>query len=215
MEAGLALRELQERVLAAMLPEVAFEGWTERALRRGARAAGLSVEDGLRAFPGGIAEVLRFWSAAGDRRMLAALEAHELAAMKVRDRLALAVRLRIEVDAAHKEAVRRALAALALPWNAALGARCLAETVNAIWYACGDTATDLSWYTKRATLAAIYAATVLYWLDDDSDGAEASWAFLGRRLDDALRLPRLAPDLGRLFAPLTGRRAAFWRAARD
>lgn len=211
----MSLHDLQDKVLAAMLPEVAFDGWTEKALRRGALAAGLAPEDGVRAFPSGADDVIRFWSAAGDRRLLGALEQQDLAAMRVRERIALAVRTRIECDAGHKEAVRRALAYLALPWNAPLGARCLAETVDVIWYACGDTATDLAWYTKRATLAAVYSATVLYWLDDESEGADASWAFLARRIDDALSLPRLVPDLGRLFAPLTGRRAAFWRAARE
>jgi ubiquinone biosynthesis protein COQ9 len=208
------LQELQERVLSGLLHEVAFEGWTEKALRRGALAAGLAPEDGIRAFPDGAPEVIRFWSAANDRRMLAALAQMDLAAMRVRERIALAVRTRIELDAGHKEAVRRALAYLALPWNAGLGARCLAETVDAIWHACGDTATDLRWYTKRATLAAVYAATVLFWLDDDSEGADASWDFLGRRLDGALRLQRVDFSLSGLFGGLSGRRAAAWTAGR-
>ena len=211
----MSLQDLQEQVLAAMLAEVAFEGWTEKALRRGALGIGLAPEEGGRAFPGGVPEAIRFWSALGDQRMLAILEQQELASMRQRERIALAVRTRIEVDALHKEAVRRALAYLALPWNASLGAGCVARTVDAIWYACGDTATDLAWYTKRATLSAVYAATVLYWLDDDSEDASESWAFLARRIEDVLRLPRLTPNLSRWCAPLSGRRAAFWNAARD
>lgn len=209
------LQELQQRVLHELLHEVAFDGWTDKALRRAALAAGLAPEDGMRAFAGGIDEAIRFWSATGDRCMLAGLEARDLAGMPMRERIALAVRTRIGTDAGHREAVRRLLAYLALPWNAALGARCLAETVDAIWHACGDTATDLGWYTKRASLAAVYAATVLYWLDDESEEGAASWAFLDRRLAGVLRRPRLDLSGSRLFGGLSGRRAAFWNAGRD
>ncbi|KJS45673.1 MAG: hypothetical protein VR70_00360, partial [Rhodospirillaceae bacterium BRH_c57] len=46
--------------------------------------------------------------------------------------------------------------------------------------------TDLNWYTKRASLAAVYSATMLYWLDDQSEGSEATWDFLRRRMDDVV-----------------------------
>ena len=84
-----------------------------------------------------------------------------------------------------------------MPFNAPLAAQCLYRTVDAIWYAAGDQATDFNYYTKRALLAGVYAATVLYWLDDASDEHERTWAFLDRRVTDAMRLPKVLEKLSR------------------
>src|SRR3546814_12063346 len=96
----------------------------------------------------------------------------------------------------HKEAVRRALAFLALPGNAGLAVRSLYRTVDAIWWACGDRSTDFNFYTKRGLLAAVYSSTLLYWLDDGSDGHADSWAFLDRRIADVMRLAEATADGG-------------------
>jgi len=71
---------------------------------------------------------------------------------------------------------------LALPPHVALGLRLVYDTVDGIWYAAGDTATDFSFYTKRATLAGIYGATLLYWLEDRSDDFADTRDFIDRRL---------------------------------
>jgi ubiquinone biosynthesis protein COQ9 len=98
------------------------------------------------------------------------------------------VRARLEQLAPHREAVRRALSYLALPQNAALGAKCLYRTVDAIWYAAGDTATDYNFYTKRLLLAGVYSSTVLFWLNDKSEGYAETWAFLDRRIAEVVKL---------------------------
>lgn len=189
---------LRRRLLAAALPHVPFDGWTETALLAAARDIGVSRPLALNAFPGGPAEMIAFYNREADRRMLEALEREDLAALKVRERVARAVRLRLEQNAAHREAIRRGIGFLALPQNAALGARILYRTVDAIWYAAGDRATDFNFYTKRGLLAAVYGATVLYWLNDRSEGFAESWAFLDRRIADAMRAPKLLGRLARL-----------------
>jgi len=50
---------------------------------------------------------------------------------------------------------------------------------------------DFSYYTKRMLLAGVYAATLLYWLEDRSQDAAATWAFLDRRIADIARIPQL------------------------
>ena len=82
-------------------------------------------------------------------------------------------------------------AVLALPGHARLAAACTARTVDAIWHAAGDRAADFSWYTKRAVLAAVYGATVLFWLRDSSDDDALTLAFLDRRLADVGQIGRL------------------------
>jgi ubiquinone biosynthesis protein COQ9 len=98
--------------------------------------------------------------------------------------------------------VRRALSVLAMPPHAALGARLLYETVDGIWYAVGDGATDFSFYTKRATLAGIYSATLLYWLEDRSEGFADTKAFLDRRLAELRQLTKVRERLGAALSRL-------------
>jgi ubiquinone biosynthesis protein COQ9 len=143
------------------------------------------------AFAGGPVEMIEHWMRYADRRMLERMQGLDPAAMRMQERIGAAVRFRIEVNMPYREAVRRTISFLALPSNAIVAARSMYATVDAIWYACGDTSTDLSFYTKRATLAAVYGTTVLYWLDDSSDQFSDTWAFLDRRIGDAMRLPKL------------------------
>ena len=138
----MTIEETREKLLAASLDHVPFDGWTGRALRAGAAELGIDPALAANAFPGGPAELLETFSAEIDRRMLAELEARDLKAMKHRQRIATAVRARLDLLAPHREAVRRGLSFLALPRHAALGARCLYRSVDAIWHAAGDTSTD-------------------------------------------------------------------------
>jgi ubiquinone biosynthesis protein COQ9 len=125
--------------------------------------------------------------------------------MRFRDRVAAAVRFRLEA-AEDKEAVRRGTTLFSLPMYAADGARALWGTADAIWSALGDTSEDVNWYTKRATLSGVYASTVLYWLGDNSPGHAETWAFLDRRIDDVMQIEKVKarmrenPVLSRLMA---------------
>jgi ubiquinone biosynthesis protein COQ9 len=186
---------LRPALAAAALAEVPFEGWSLAALRRGAAEAGIAPDDVARAFPDGARDLLEYWAALNDEHMIDGLAKVDLAAFKVRERVALAVKLRLTHLAPHREALRRSLSFLALPGNAALGARLLYRTADTIWYAVGDRSTDHNFYTKRALLAGVYAATVLYWVEDRSEGAVETWAFLDRRLADVMSLPKLGERL--------------------
>ncbi len=181
---------LRRRCLPVLLRHVTFDGWSRRALRHAARDLGEDFEPVRRAFPGGPAGMVGAFAAAADEDMAAALAKRDLGALKVRERIALAVRLRIEAVAPHREAVRRAAAVHALPFNAPRALRALYGTVDAMWTGIGDTSTDFNFYTKRALLAGVYASTLLYWLDDRSDGFADTWAFLDRRIADVMRIQK-------------------------
>lgn len=193
---------LRETLVDAALPHVPFDGWTMAGLRAGARDAGLDPADVLRAFPGGPVEAVACHSRLADRRMVEALAAMDLAAMRVRDRVAAAVMVRFEQNAADREAIRRGLSLLSLPQNAPLAAKLLYRTVDAIWYACGDTATDFNYYTKRGLLAGVYMASLLYWLDDHSEGFADTRSFLDRRITGIMRIPKAQAGLGRMLGRL-------------
>lgn len=203
--------ELRPALCGAAVAEVPFEGWSLAALRRAARELDVAPGDVERAFPAGARDLLEYWAAMNDEQMIAGLAEIDLGALKLRQRIARAIQLRLAHMAPHREAMRRSLSFLALPQNAALGARLLYRTVDTIWYAAGDRSTDFSFYTKRALLAGVYGATLLYWVDDRSDGCVETWSFLERRLDNVMAIPKLSarlrmalrglPDPRRLFGP--------------
>ena len=186
------IESLRAQLLDAALPHIPFDGWTVEALERGAADVGLDPLAVVRAFSGGSTDMIRFHSTRTDAGMLKILAQRNLIEMRVRDRIAAGVRVRLENLAAEREVMRCALSFLAMPQNAVLAMQCLYKTVDAIWHAAGDTATDWNFYSKRGLLAAVYATTVLYWLDDDSEGCTETWAFLDRRISNILKVPKAA-----------------------
>ncbi len=179
----------RDAAILAMLPNIPFDGWTKRALRAGITTAGMPADEADLLFPLGTVDMIETFCDLADRRMEQA--AADLPETKLPARVRAIIALRLEQNRPHKEAVRRAMAVLALPRNARAAAACTARTVDAIWHAAGDRSADFSWYTKRATLTAIYSATVLYWLRDFSEDDAPTLAFLDRRLAGQARVHRL------------------------
>jgi ubiquinone biosynthesis protein COQ9 len=189
-------------LIEAMLPDVTFDGWSRAALRAGARRIGVPAGEALALFPGGAADLVAAFSRWVNERMLDRLEALALDPLRASERVALAIGVRLEIVEPWREAVRRSLTILGLPQHAPLAMRLMYETVDAIWYAAGDTATDFSFYSKRLTLAAIYGAAVLYWLDDRSEGFAETRAFVERRLAGAARIGRARRDFETILQQL-------------
>jgi len=212
MKSPLAERD-RDRLIEAMLPNVPFDGWSHAALRTAARQIGIDPREAEALFPRGAPEFVATFSRWADRRMLDWLETAPPESDSVTARVRRAVALRLEIVAPWREAVRGALSVLAMPPHALLAARLLYETVDGIWYAAGDMSTDFSFYTRRASLAGVYSATLLYWLDDKSEGFADTLAFLDRRLAELRQLAaargRFESALGRLPNPLR-----FFREAR-
>lgn len=190
MRSPFAERE-RERLIAAILPDVPFDGWTARALRSAARRADIAEGEALALFPGGAPDLIAEFSHWADRQMLARLETAFAEPVSLSRRVSLALNLRFQVLLPWREAVRRGLSVLAMPQNAPLGLRLLHDTVDAVWRGVGDHPTDFSYYTKRASLAAVHAAAMLYWLDDRSPDFADTRAFIERRLADLHRLTGL------------------------
>jgi ubiquinone biosynthesis protein COQ9 len=198
----------RDAALEAMLPNVPFDGWTYRALRTGLKSIGADPRDAELLFPDGARDMIEAFCDLADRRMEQAVGAEDLSGLRTPERVRRVILLRLTQKVGRKEAIRRALAILALPGNAPLAASCTARTVDAIWQAAGDRATDFSWYTKRAILAGVYSATVLYWLRDSSEANEATIAFLDRRLQEVGRITkarrRITDGVERLASMLPG-----------
>ncbi len=196
----------QDPTLAALidaaLPHVAFDGWSPATFRAAVRDSGVDAALAQAIAPRGAVDLALAFHRQGDARLAERMAEAQMSGMRYRDKVAHAVRLRIEA-AEDREAVRRGMTLFALPPYAALGAKALWDTADAIWTALGDTSEDINWYTKRATLSGVYGSTVLYWLGDDSDGARDTWAFLDRRIEDVMRIEKVKAQMRK--APVLGR----------
>ena len=182
--------DVKTRLLEAAKPHVPFDGWSSQTFEAAARDAGIAPGLARAVCPRGAVDLALAFHEAGDAAMLERLAETDLAALRFRDRIAAAVRYRLEA-VEDRELVRRGMTLFSLPQHAGDGAQALWRTADRIWTALGDTSDDVNWYTKRATLSGVYGATVLYWLGDESPDHQATWEFLDRRIEDVMRIEKL------------------------
>lgn len=203
--------ELLRRLAEAAARHAPFDGWSEKAFAAAARDCGISEAEARLAAPRGAPDLAAAFHRAADAEMLRRLGGADLSRLKFRERVAWAVRLRLEIVARDREAVRRAAAFYALPTHAAEGAKLVWETCDAIWTALGDASRDYNWHTKRLTLMGVYGATLLVWLNDELEDQAETWAFLDRRIEEVMQVEKLKASARRNPAArllLTGPRLA-------
>ena len=204
-----AAQTTQYELIEAVLSHIPFDGWSEASLKMAAADCGVSEAELTTLFPAGIADAIAAYGAWADEKMKAAfVDRYEakLSVMPVHIKIRSLILIRLEQASPHKEVVRRTMAVLARPQHAKLAAKLLYDTVDVMWRTSGDTSTDYNFYTKRATLSAVYSMTLLAFLSDNSADMTKTEAFLDRRLADIVRIPKLAkPAKG--MANMAGRMA--------
>lgn len=193
--ADMTLDELREALAPHLASNAAFDGWGAKAVDAAADAIGADRDIARLAVPGKAIDMIDLWFAHVDRRMAAALPPEKLAAMKIRQRITVLVETRLDALAPDREALRRAVAILAMPRNAAHAARLGWRSADRMWRLAGDTATDYNHYTKRAMLAGVYAATIAVFLDDQSEGQAETRAFLARRIENIMQFEKAKAKL--------------------
>ncbi|TCM82666.1 COQ9 family protein [Rhodovulum steppense] len=183
------MEQIRDQLLDAALMHVPFDGWSEAAFRAAISDAGIEPQMARAACPRGAVDLAAAFHRRGDDLMVQHLHRTDLTEMRIRDKVGLAIRYRIEA-AEDKELVRRGATLFALPQHAAEGSRLVWGTADRIWTALGDVSEDVNWYTKRASLAAVYGSTVLYWLGDETPGEQATWEFLDRRIGNVMQVEK-------------------------
>lgn len=196
---------LKDKLLDAILPHVAFDGWSETAFVTATVDAGIDPAEARRHCRRGAADLAVAFHERGDELMLERITAEPMDDLKIREKIKRALRIRLDVIE-DKEAVRRGAALFALPHMAGEGARLVWNTADAVWDAIGDPSDDLNWYTKRAILSGVWSATVLYWLGDDSLEHQATDAFIERRIEDVMQFEKVKAQANksRILRPITG-----------
>jgi ubiquinone biosynthesis protein COQ9 len=181
---------LKEAVLKTALKDVAFDGFTDSVLAKAGKEAGADVAALARLFPDGPRSLIEYFSISIDEAMEKKLSATDLSARKIRERIKIAVMTRLWLLEPHKEAARRAAAALTLPMHAGIGAKLMYRTVDAMWRAVGDTSTDFNFYTKRAILAGVYGSVLVRWFADTGEDDRATEAFLDARIENVMQFEK-------------------------
>jgi len=182
--------EQRINIAKAAIEHVPFDGWSEETLQMAAQDCGFDPQIAMVLFPDPVGDLISAFIRLSDDEMEERLP-DDFDNLKVREKVTVCVRTRLEIAGEHEETTRRTVRALAQPQYARLASEIAWKTADVIWLKCGDTATDYNYYTKRAILSGVYSSTLLYWLQDDSEGKEDSWAFLDRRIAGVMRFEKV------------------------
>ena len=183
--------DIRDAILSAALKIAPFEGWTSLTLKRAAQDAGYAAGADELYFEGGVGEMLTYWSKALDRQAEQDISKLDLGSLKIRDRVTQGVLARLQTTSLHEEAARRASSRLILPDLAATGLKQIWTSADMIWRAIGDTSTDANYYSKRAILSSVIAATLPVWLADQSEDKAEARAFLDARIANVMSFESL------------------------
>jgi ubiquinone biosynthesis protein COQ9 len=183
--------EARHAILDAALSDAAFEGWTDVMLAKAAQSAGLPKGAPALYFPGGVIDVIEFWSDRMDAGAREKIEALDLGAMKIRDRVTQSVAIRLSEIGRFEEAARRAQARLSLPDGIGTAAKITWNAADMIWRAIGDTSTDANFYSKRGVLSAVLASTAPIWLSDTLPDKPDARRFLDRRIANVMQFEKV------------------------
>ena len=194
MESPSPLEQLRRRLALAVGENAVFDGWTRAAIDSAAGQLGVDPVQARLAMPKGQAAMIDLYIQEVDRALEAWFTPKRLKPMKIREKIRALVWHRLEIMGPAREAVRRALAILAMPQNVPLALRTGWRSADLMWRIAGDTSTDFNHYTKRMTLGAVYGSTLLVWLDDQSEGWTDTAAFLDRRIDDVMRFEKFKAE---------------------
>lgn len=193
--AELTLEELRLALAPAIADSAVFDGWSDAALVMAAEIEDVDVDVARLAFKGGAMEMIRAWIDGVDAAMAAEWGQEKLGQLKIRERIRTLVQFRLDAVAGQEEAVRRAMAIMAMPQNAAEGLRIGWRSADLMWRLAGDTATDYNHYTKRTILAGIYAATLTHFINDESEDKAETRAFLDRRIEGVMKFEKAKAKL--------------------
>lgn len=188
------LEQLRRRLALAVGENAVFDGWTQKAVDSAAAQLGVDAVKARLAMPKSQAGKIDLYIQEVDRALEAWFTPERLASMKMREKIRALVWRRLEIMGPAREAVRRALAILAMPQNLPLALRISWRTADLMWRIAGDASTDFNHYTKRMTLSAVYGSTLLVWLNDESDEWIEAAAFLGRRIDDVMKIEKFKAE---------------------
>jgi ubiquinone biosynthesis protein COQ9 len=188
------LERLRRRLALAVGENAVFDGWSRQAIDSAAGQLAVDPAQARLAMPKTQPGMIDVYIQEVDRALEAYFTPERLQRLKIREKIRALVWRRLEIMAPAREAVRRALAILAMPQNLPLAMRISWRTADVMWRIAGDSSTDFNHYTKRMMLGAVYGSTLLVWLNDESEGWSETAGFLDRRIEDVMKIEKLKAE---------------------
>lgn len=208
----LTLDEIRAALAPLIARNAAFDGWSYAAVDSAAVELEIEPDVAALAFNGNAMRMVDAWIDSIDQELARRLTASRLNALKIRDRITILLATRLEIMNPDREALRRAMAIMAMPQNIVRGTKVGWRSADRMWRMAGDTASDFNHYTKRATLSAVYGSTISVFVNDESPDFIDTRAFLDRRIENVMQFEKVkaqararkeyAPSLSRFIGRL-------------
>jgi len=181
----------RDQILTQALRLAPFDGWTDMMLRDAVRKTDLPTGSAALYFPGGVLDLLQYWSDQTVAHVEAEIADRGLSNMRIRDRVTEGIIIAMEATGSHEAAMRRALSRLALPDALGHAPRQMWAMADAIWHSIGDTSTDFNHYSKRMILSGVLSTSLVAWLNDKSADKSQARAFIDRRIDNVMQFEKV------------------------
>lgn len=198
-------QQIKHAILDEALKNVPFDGWTKQTFQNAAHALGYDAMMFDALFPNDLNDTFETFASWANGQMLENLRNENHEDLRTHEKIELALQTRITILQPHKDSVRESAKQLATPQFMRTGTQITWDCADVIWNWVGDTSTDYNHYTKRGLLSAVIGSTMLFWLQDDSKDSEKTFAFLNRRLKNALSIGKNAAPVIKPVASLIER----------
>ncbi|EME41973.1 hypothetical protein DOTSEDRAFT_45555 [Dothistroma septosporum NZE10] len=176
-------RETESAILSSALRHVPTHGFTQESLTLGAKDNGyLDISTNL--FPNGAFDLVLYHLVSQRLGLKDRIHFPEGVGVGRKVRSLILERLRGNVDAGVMGKWQEALGLMSLAENIPKSLKELAALSDEMWFLAGDVSVDSSWYTKRASLSGVYAATEIFQTTDQSTEFRDTEEFLDRRLEE-------------------------------
>ncbi len=170
----------KSKFIEEFLPIASKMGWNVAAMEETSVKLGLDRNYYQIIFDGGIAEIKEYYEDLMDQAMteeLAKLEAPS----KIREKIALALKIRVRLNAGEEASLKSA-------WR----------TCDNIWRYAGDISTDFNHYTKRGLLTPVYLSSLKFYRKDRSENQIDTDRYITSSLDKIIKVFSIKSKLPKL-----------------
>jgi len=190
---------LRAQLLEQFMKNCPFDGWTEKNLANAARSVDISEFELHRLLPERLAGLARIYVDTLNEKHRRAFEKLDISALKLREKVFEALMTRLKIMSENKEVVRAFAAYSMNPAHIGSLTHSVSSAADLIWRMVGDKSVDVSFFTKRLSLGAIYSKTLLFWLSDDSDDMAETRGFLRRQIDYLMEFQKIKNKIKNAF----------------
>jgi len=191
------LNSRRKKVLNISKKFIVKNGWNENLFLKLSENSKYKIDELKVLFPNGYTALLEFYLNELNAEMILSSKKINLIRMKTHQRIKALIMLRLNNLQKEKDLFKKTYFILALPKHSKIAVMSLYKTVDEMWFLAGDISTDFNFYSKRAILASIYSATILYWINNNN--LKQTTKFLDNQLAKVSKIPEIKNKIKNLF----------------